>query len=203
MRTKAVLFDLDGVLVDACDWHFKAFNIALEDITGVRISRKEEHKFNALPSISKLEILSKQGRIRQSDFKEFLKLKQKYTKIMIEEHCFRDKTKINMCETLKFKNLKLGCGTNCSRETAILMLEKTGVINFLDSIITNKDIGFPKPNSEAYIRNMVDLGVYPDETIIVEDSPRGLEAAYNTGAHVIKVENAKEVNTQLFKGLLI
>ena len=55
---KAILFDLDGVLVDACDWHYHSLNDALEHYEGYRISYEDHiESFNGLPTSVKLNIL--------------------------------------------------------------------------------------------------------------------------------------------------
>ena len=55
---KAILYDLDGVLVDATEWHYESLNEALKEISGFEISRLEHiQTFNGLPTMKKLEIL--------------------------------------------------------------------------------------------------------------------------------------------------
>ena len=62
MMNKAVLFDLDGVLVDACDWHYEALNRALKQVSNYEISR-EDHTttYNGLPTKRKLQMLADVG----------------------------------------------------------------------------------------------------------------------------------------------
>ena len=60
-------------------------------------------------------------------------------------------------------------------------------------VISNQDIAHPKPCAEGYIVAMVRLSVLPQDVLIVEDSPKGIQAAESTGAHVLKVANAAEV----------
>ena len=83
MIIKAVLFDLDGVLVDACDWHYDALNRALKKVMGFEISR-EEHltTYNGLPTAVKLKMLNITD--NKAIFVE--ELKQKYTLDIIKEN---------------------------------------------------------------------------------------------------------------------
>ena len=66
---KGILYDLDGVLVDATEWHYESLNNALKEVVGFIIKR-EEHisTFNGIPTIKKLEILHNQGRLDRSLF---------------------------------------------------------------------------------------------------------------------------------------
>jgi HAD superfamily hydrolase (TIGR01509 family) len=80
------------------------------------------------------------------------------------------------------------------------MLDKVGLIEYMDIIITNEDSVNHKPHPEQYIKALVHLNAFPENTIIVEDSPKGLDAARLTGSRVFQVKDATEVNQNLFKG---
>lgn len=190
---KAICFDLDGVLVDACEWHRIAFNESLQEFTGNSISLDDHNKiFNGLPTFKKLELLG------INDTKLIEKIsnrKQEITEKLINNLCV-DIKKIELLKYLKSKNFLIGCVTNSIRKTTELMLSKTGQINFFDTIITNQDIKNPKPSSEGYITAMVRLQCLPRNTWIVEDSDKGIISAKNTGANLIVVKDAKEVTLE-------
>ena len=71
------------------------------------------------------------------------------------------------------------------------------IVNFIQLLITNEDVTKPKPDPEGYITAMVTLGCSPAETVIVEDSYKGQQAATSSGAYLIKVNNASDVTLQL------
>jgi beta-phosphoglucomutase len=198
---KAVLFDLDGVLVDACHWHYEALNRALKEVANYIIS-EEDHfaTYNGLPTLTKLKILEDKHIIRKDDFYKISELKQAYTILVIEEFCAESLPKIIMMEHLKSEGYKLGCVTNSIRKTAKLMLKNSGIIRYLDVILSNEDSTFNKPHPEPYIKALVTLNSLPENSVIVEDSPKGLEAARLTGCKVIQVKNATEVTKDLFRG---
>lgn len=201
---KAVLFDLDGVLVDACEWHFIALNKALQKVAGFEISREEhETTFNALPTKEKINILINQGRLSDEHYEKIWNEKQENTIEAILEHSFTDQEKISLLTFLKEKDIKIGCVTNSIEKTAILMLKQTGQHEFMDLIISNQDVVEPKPSPEGYMKAMTILNSLPNETIIVEDSDKGFTAASLSGCTtILKVENSKEVTKQLFKDIL-
>ena len=200
---KAVLFDLDGVLVDACDWHYEALNRALREVANYTISR-EDHvtTYNGLPTKRKLKMLADVGVIRESDMDRISDLKQELTVGVIEDFCIHSISKVVMMKMLKDAGYKIGCVTNSIKMTATLMLEKTGILDYFDVIITNDQCNFNKPHPEPFIKALVELGSLPQDSIIVEDSPKGLEAARLTGCRVLEVKNATEVTKELFKDKL-
>jgi len=202
-RIHAVLYDLDGVLVDACDWHYVALNKALMSVGGFKISPQEHGTtFNGLPTQTKLELLRKQGRISLEDFSAIDTLKQQHTMEMLENLTV-DAGKIELHKNVAALGVEMVCVTNAIRQSAETMLRNTGQLPYMKFIISNQDIAHPKPCGEGYVVAMVRLGVLPQDTLIVEDSPKGIQAAESTGAHVLQVANAAEVIWDKISGALL
>ncbi len=192
---KAILYDLDGVLVDATEWHYESLNEALKEISGFELSRLEHIRtFNGLPTNRKLEILFDQNRVKREDFDAIWNLKQKKTNEVIEKTASVDETKKRLHEGTKaFKKI---CVTNSIRQTALLMLEKTGQQSFMDYIISNEDVNNPKPDPEGYIKAIQYLKLQPNECMIVEDSPKGIESAKKSHANVYEVKGYHDVTLE-------
>lgn len=199
-----VIFDLDGVLVDACDWHYKAFNLALEEVCEFSIQRDEHEKtFNGLPTKKKLAILKEQGRIPDDLALHSLieQKKQEYTMHIIKRRCKPSMQLLETIEALEEAGHTLACYTNCIRASAEMMLKKSGVLPHLTKVVTNEDVWSPKPNPEGYILLMNCLEYPPEDTYIVEDSEKGLIAARASQANVVQVANSKHVTIELFEKL--
>jgi len=197
---KAIIFDMDGVLVDACEWHRVALNYALKEVANYEISLEEHYKyFNGIPTLKKLETLFQQNKIRESDIQKIEELKQEKTIEAINNFAFLREEKVQLMQYLKSKNILIGCYTNSIRKTAELMLEKTGVLKYLDCLITNKDVVNPKPDPEGYIKALNYFNIQPHNVIIIEDSPKGIAAAIASGCQLIKVQNPEEVNIDLIR----
>ena len=195
---KAILFDLDGVLVDACDWHYEALNRALRKVANYEISRHDhETRFNGLPTKVKLKTLAAQGLIKEDQMQEISDLKQELTIGVIEDLCKVDDSKVRLMRKLTQQGFKIACVTNSIRKTAIMMLKKSGVYEYMNCIVSNEDITHAKPHPEGYIKALVLLGCVPSDAIIIEDSPKGIQAAERTGAKVVVVANATEVNEDM------
>ena len=98
--------------------------------------------------------------------------------------------------------IRIACVTNSIEETAHLMLEKTGQLPYIDYLVHNEIPRHPKPSAEGYIMAMIVLRAFPHECLIVEDSDKGYEAAKNTGAEVLRVDNASGVTWQKIATLI-
>tara|TARA_B100001094_G_scaffold333124_1_gene408801 strand:- start:32153 stop:32779 length:627 start_codon:yes stop_codon:yes gene_type:complete len=192
-KIKAILYDLDGVLIDACDWHYHSLNRALKEVVGYDINR-EDHvsTFNGLPTNTKLDMLGVIG----ENAREVWRKKQDYTIDVIEEMATPMEEKTELHEETKSMGIKSCCVTNSINMTAELMLKKTDQLKYMDFIIANESVENNKPHPDCYLLAMSSLQLKPEECLIVEDSPKGLEAAYDTGAHVLEVENSSEVNKE-------
>ena len=197
MNVKSILFDLDGTLCDCTEVHYISLNRALKEVSGTVINR-EEHQgiFNGLPTHKKLDVLVSSGRVEESDRKKIWQLKQEFTKEAITELLHFDPVKVELLRYLKSLGIKVACVTNSIKETATLMLQRTGQFEYIDLLIANDMIQRPKPHAEGYIRGMILFNSLPEETITVEDSPVGLEAAYASSALVWKVSGYQDVNLQ-------
>ena len=192
---KAILYDLDGVLVDATEWHYDSFNDALREICGFEISRLEHIRtFNGLPTNKKLEILYGENRVKKKDFDAIWELKQKKTNEIIEKTATIDETKRRLHEgTKSFKKI---CVTNSIRQTALLMLKNTGQLSFMEHVISNEDVNKPKPDPEGYVKSMLHLKLDPSECLVVEDSEKGIQAAKKSKAHVYEVKGYHDVTLE-------
>ena len=76
------------------------------------------------------------------------------------------------------------------------MLEKTGQLPFMDFVISNEDVSSPKPSPEGYTIAIEKLNLTPKECMIVEDAPKGIEAAHQSSANVYEVSGYNEVTLE-------
>ena len=145
MRNKLFIFDLDGVLVEACNWHRDALNESLMETCGFQISQ-EDHisTFNGIPTSKKLKILSDRGLVPESVHKKINDLKQKKTIEIIKREAKHRQEKVEMIEEIVSKGHIACCYTNSIRQTAELMLDRKGIKHLFKTILTNQDVNNPK-----------------------------------------------------------
>ena len=196
---RAILYDLDGVLVHACEWHYNSLNAALKSVCEFEISRNDHLTvYNGLTTRSKLDMLIKQGMISATDAKKVWELKQTFTTREIIRYAQPYAEKIELHEYTRSQGLMSACVTNSIRETATMMLDRTWQLQYMKILICNED-STPKPSPAPYILAMERLRLYPHECIIVEDSDKGIEAAIASKAKVVKVDGCYQVNKVLIE----
>jgi len=194
IKIRAILFDLDGVLVDATEWHYEALNRAL-GLFGYTISRYEHlTTYNGLPTRRKLEMLSVEKNLPRGLHSMISKIKQKYTREEIMRKCTPVFEKELMIRQFKREGYKLAVCSNSVRESLERMLLASGIVEQFDFLVSNEDVQQPKPHPEMYLLACAKLGVEPAECVIVEDADHGLEAARKAGAHVCQVSGFPEVD---------
>ena len=201
-KIKAVLFDMDGVLIDAKDWHYEALNKAL-GLFGIEISRYDHlHTFDGLPTKVKLKMLSEQYFLPEQLHRFVNQMKQQYTAQMIHEKCHPMFHHEYALSKLHNEGYKIAVCSNSIRSTIELMMEKSMLIDYLDLIVSNEDVKKAKPDPEMYQTAISKFGLAPEECIVVEDNPNGIAAGKASGASVLEVATVYDVNYENIKRLI-
>jgi len=196
-EVRAVLFDMDGVLIDAREWHYEALNEALE-IFGLSISHDDHlDRFNGLSTATKLRMLSQERNLPYELHEMIAAVKQDRTLRIAAKNCFPNVSHQILISRLRSLNIRVGLVTNSIRQTTEFMLEYAGILKFLDVVVTNEDVMEGKPSPEGYLKAMAMLDVRPDETLIVEDGEYGIVAARASGAKVLVVKEPADVGLEL------
>lgn len=192
-RIKAVIFDMDGVLIEAKDWHYEALNRALR-LFGYEISRYDHLvTYDGLPTAKKLEMLSLEKGLPVGLHKFINELKQQYTTDMVHVSCSPRFFHEYALSKLRSEGYRLVVASNSIRSTVQLMMEKSGLLPYLEFFLSNQDVSRAKPDPEIYTTAVNRLGLAPEETMVVEDNHNGIQAAA-AGTNVMKVETVYDVN---------
>lgn len=192
-KIKAVIFDMDGVLIDAKDWHYEALNDALS-LFGLSISRNDHlAMFDGLPTSMKLRMLSEDKGLPVKLHGFINKLKQEYTIEKIYLNCYPKFIHQYALSKLKSEGYAIAVASNSITETIALMMKRSGLIEYLDFFVSNQDVVKPKPDPEIYSLSISKLGLKPNECLVVEDNINGIKAAKSAGAHVLQVSSVDDV----------
>ena len=197
---KLIIFDLDGVLVEAKSIHFESLNEALGDEYSIGW---DEHlsKYDGLKTNQKLEMLTKEKGLPIESYKNVWDKKQKLTLKKLSD--LQPSSQLQTCISLLVdEGYKIACCSNSIRKTVLTVLSKLGIIEYFDLILSNEDVKNSKPHPEIYWKAISMMGCLPEETLIVEDSPFGLLAANRSKSNVMRVESPKDITFNNIKKYL-
>lgn len=190
---------MDGVLIDAKDWHYEALNRAL-GLFGMEISRYDHLvTYDGLPTKKKLEMLSAERGLPKGLHGFINDMKQQYTMEIVYAEC---KPKFNheyALSKLKNEGYQMAVCSNSIRNTIEVMMQKASLSGYLDFYISNQDVENGKPDPEMYIQAIKRMRLQPYECMIIEDNENGIKAARASGAYVMEVENVYDVNYENIK----
>lgn len=190
---KAVIFDLDGVLVTTDELHFEAWK-ALADKLGINDFTKADNvRQRGVSRMASLEVvLEKTDRAFSEE--EKLALAEEKNEIYVRSLSALSETDVlsganEFIDYLKSKGIKTAVGS-ASKNTP-LILEKTKLADKFDAVSCGLDTTKSKPDPEVFLIAAKKLGVAPCDCVVVEDSDAGIEAAKTGGMYAIAVGAAE------------
>lgn len=189
-----IIFDLDGVLIDSRELHFKSFDAALVSICPNFAISKEEHlsTYDGLPTTKKLELLTEKKGLPKKLYNKIWKKKQEITLNLMSNYV-EDRRLIVILEKLKQQGLRMSVASNSVRDSIITSLHNKKILHFFDYVVSNQDVLRPKPNPEMYYSIMIQSGIPSRNTLILEDSNTGREAVLNSGAHLGAIKDPEDL----------
>jgi len=185
---KAVLFDLDGTLIDSM-WVWKAVDVEYVEKYNLK---EPEGFYRAIEGMSFIET----ARYYQEVFPQLNKtpeeIKQEWIDMVYEK--YRDEVTLKpgakeFLQYLKESGIQMGIATSNIVELANVVLESNGVIDYFDTICTACDVK-GKPAPDVYLKAAAELQVEPEFCLVFEDVLNGIQAGLNAGMRVCAVEDA-------------
>jgi HAD superfamily hydrolase (TIGR01509 family) len=195
---KTIIFDLDGVLVEAKKLHYDCLNEALREEDPKFIIEWNEHLslYDGLKTNQKLNLLHNNKGLPKESFSRVWDKKQKLTLESLQ-NLSPSHQLIDCMKKLSNDGFKIVCCSNSIRKTILTVLSKLNIIQYFDLILSNEDVKNSKPHPEIYWKGISIMECLPEETLIVEDSPYGLLAASRSNSNIIRVKEPNEVTYSL------
>lgn len=190
---KAIFWDNDGVLVDSERWFYAASKKVLES-EGIYLSEEEFIRISLHEGGSTLSLLKNKG-YDENDIKPFRKMRnQIYDEMLIENDIAVDNSEEILQELSK--NFRMIIVTGSCRDHFDTQHSRTGFTKYFERVFSAGDYERQKPYPDSYLTALKELKLQPHEVIVIEDSPRGVEAAKAAGLKVIAVKQgfAKNFN---------
>ena len=189
---KAVIFDLDGVLVSTDEYHFQAWK-QLANEENIYFDRKINERLRGVSRMDSLEIILERSRIsyRAEEKKTLASRKNGYYISNIENLTPNDMLPGALVSINRLKEAGKLIAIGSSSKNTLLILEKLGIKEYFDAIVDGNQIKNSKPDPEVFLLGAQKMNVKPEECLVVEDAASGVEAGKSAGMKVLGVGSAK------------
>lgn len=188
---KAVIFDLDGVLVHTDRFHYQAWK-QLADRFGIPFDETVNHRLRGVSRAESLAIVLESSPRAFSSAEQEAMAEQKNTdyRAFLEQMTPQAVTEETRCtlRALRAQGFLLAIGS--SSKNAPLILEKTGLKSFFTAVADGNDLVHSKPNPEVFLKAAERLGVAPQDCAVVEDAVAGVQAAHAAGMPAVAFGDA-------------
>ncbi len=195
MKTKAFIFDLDGVIVDTAKYHYLAWK-KLANNLNIDFTHEHNELLKGVSRVRSLEIILGLGNVEASDEQKNEWLVQK-NKEYLEYIDKMDDSEIlpgvmDVLNFLKENNQPIILGS--ASKNARPILEKVNILNYFDDIVDGNDVSNAKPDPEVFIVGAKKANQTNENSIVFEDSVAGIEAANVAGMTSIGIGEASVLN---------
>jgi beta-phosphoglucomutase family hydrolase len=194
---KAVIFDMDGVIVNSEPAHVEAEKHILLKY-GVKITTEELRDYTGTTAEFEFNDLIRKYKLNTTAETLFNE-KEEILFRLLEEKTEPTEGVIYLIKNLKQHGFKLGIATSGHRKLAHYYLKKLGIETFFDTVVCAEDITHSKPDPGIFMKAAQRLGVEPKECIVIEDARVGIEAARKAGMKSIGYSNPNSGNQDLSK----
>ncbi len=181
---KAVIFDMDGVIVDTEKYHEKAYQNTANKL-GVKITQKEVMQFKGVTATEIFKYLFNKHRITESVVKYALIKDEVYRSYLTNLKPLSGV--IDLINKLKKDKIKLAIASSGSKLNVEFILRKLKIKNKFNVIVNGEDVKKGKPDPELFLTAAKKLGIRPKECIVIEDAVSGVNAAKKAGMFCIAV----------------
>ena len=191
---KAVIFDLDGVIVDTAHYHYLAWKRLAKEL-GFDLTLEQNELLKGVSRMRSLEIILDLGGIELSEAeKERIANKKngwfvEYVNEMKPEEIFPGVKEL--LKSIRSKGLKVGLASSSKNAHAVVNL--LNIENEFDAIVDGTMIIHSKPDPEIFLLAASKLGVVPAECVVFEDAEAGVEAALAAGMKCVGVGSPEQL----------
>lgn len=182
MKTKAFIFDLDGVIVDTAKYHYLAWK-KIADSLNIEFTHEHNELLKGVSRVRSLEIILGLGSVEatQEDKDQWLHQKNEdylnYITNMKEDEILEGV--VPVLQFLKDNGQPIALGS--ASKNARPILEKVNILHYFDAIVDGNDVTNAKPDPEVFLRAAQMLGKPAGESVVFEDSVAGIQAANIAG----------------------
>ena len=175
-KIKAIIFDLDGVITDTSEYHYRAWK-RLTGEEGIPFSRDDNDKLRGVSRKECLKILLNGKQVSAEQFQEMMDRKNRYYVELLKQ--MTSKNILSGAKKLVLEIKRRGIKTaiaSVSKNTRTV-LQGTGIEDLFDVIVDGYSVKNTKPAPDIFLFAAKELGVKPEDCVVIEDAEAGIEAA--------------------------
>jgi beta-phosphoglucomutase len=186
MEIKAFIFDLDGVLTDTAEYHFRGWK-RLADEEGIPFTREDNEALRGIPRRDSLLKVLKGRHYPEEKIQEMMERKNNYYLEFIREITPHDLLPgaRELLEEIRAAGLQSAIGS--ASKNAGEVIDRLGIHSLLDAISDGYSVERQKPAPDLFLHAAKQLGLPPAECAVVEDAAAGVEAALAGGFRTIGI----------------
>ncbi|HYW19317.1 MAG TPA: beta-phosphoglucomutase [Nodularia sp. (in: cyanobacteria)] len=189
---QGVIFDLDGVLTDTAEYHYQAWQ-KLADEEGIEFNRQANEALRGISRRESLMLMIKNKKYSEAQIQEMLERKNGYYVELIENITPKDMLPgaIALLDELREQGIKIAIGS--ASKNAQMVLERLGIADHVDAIADGYSVQQPKPAPDLFLYAAKQLGVPPEQCLVIEDAAAGVEAALAAGMWAVGLGPSERV----------
>ncbi len=194
---KAFLFDLNGTMIDDMQYHIKAWHGILNELgANISMERMKEECYGKND-----ELLERMfpGRFTEKEKKEMSFEKERQYQLAFKPYLKLLPGLDTFLEEAKHKNIPMAIGSAAIMFNIDFVLDNLELRHYIDAIVSADDVAVSKPDPETFLKCAEQLAVAPEDCIVFEDSPKGVESAKRAGMKAVVLTTLHEAHE--FEGM--
>jgi HAD superfamily hydrolase (TIGR01509 family) len=175
---KAVIFDMDGVLVDSEPIHFRANQMTLKEMFGIELDYEYYKHFIGSTIKAMWQEMHSHFHITGCTWEDLMKRNDEILEQIIETEGYPEVPgAAALVRQLHDEGYLLAVASSSKREKIVRNMESLGILDCFRVLVSGMELANPKPAPDIFLKTVQELGVQPEECIVIEDSANGAQAS--------------------------
>ncbi len=199
---KAIIFDMDGVLVNSDKYVFQAYNVLLKSY-GARLSEQDYSRYLGRPLNDFLSLLRQEYGVDVGSPSEFSRKLLDIELKLMQSELTPKRNLTAFLRAAKREGVKLAVATSSPSYRAKLFLNRLGIEELFDAVVAAENVDKHKPHPDVFLKASQKIDAMPGDCVVVEDASNGVAAAKAAGMKVVGLINAFHSREELSEADLL